>query len=161
MLPAQVYYSFLLVCCAYVAFKGGAPEKIGVSIILIGSILSTAALTSPARRFTSVEVGVVIVDAAAFLALLVLSMRAERFWTLWVTAFQLIATVAHAVKLIESDMIRAVYAIVMGLWTYPVLLIIVFGTWNHQRRLARNGVDKSWSSSSDRWDRRPPGGPTS
>src|SRR5688572_21872331 len=105
MLPTPVYYTFLLACCAYVALRGAAPEKIGAAIILVGSILSTAALTSPARRFTSVEVGVLLVDVAAFVALLVLSLRAERFWPLWVTALQSIATVAHAVKLIESDLI--------------------------------------------------------
>jgi hypothetical protein len=159
MLPTPVYYLFLLACCAYVALRGAAPEKIGAAIILVGSILSTVALTSPARRFTTVEVGVLLVDIAAFVALLVLSLRAERFWPLWVTALQSIATVAHAVKLIESDLIRAVYAIVMGLWTYPVLLIIVFGTWNHRRRLAKFGVDKSWSSSSGRSETPPPNGP--
>jgi len=159
MLPTPVYYSFLLACCAYVALRGAAPEKIGAAIILVGSILSTVALTSPARRFTSVEVGVFLVDVAALLALLGLSLRAERFWPLWVTALQFIATAAHAVKFIDSNLIRAVYAIVMGLWTYPVLLIIVFGTWNHQRRLARFGVDKSWSSSSGRSETRPPTGP--
>lgn len=159
MLPTPVYYSFLLACCVYVALRGAAPEKFGAAIILVGSILSTVALSSPARRFTSVEVGVFVVDVAALTALLVLSLRAERFWPLWVTALQFIATAAHAVKLIDSDLIRAVYAIVMGLWTYPVLLIIVFGTWNHQRRLARFGVDKSWSSSSGRSEPRPPSGP--
>jgi hypothetical protein len=161
MLPLPVYYSYLVACCAYVALKGAAPERVGVAIIFIGSVLSTIALSSPGRRFTSVETGVFLVDLATFMALLVLSLRAERFWPLWVAAFQLIATVAHVVKLIESDLIRAAYAIVMGLWTYPVLLIIVFGAWNHQKRLARNNVDKSWSTCSGRWDRRPPGGPIS
>ena len=158
MLPPPVYYSFLLACCAYVALRGAAPEKIGAAIILVGSILSTIALSSPARRFTSVEVGVLLVDAAAFAGLLILSLRAERFWPLWVTAFQFIATAAHAVKLIDSDLIRSAYAIVMGLWTYPVLIIIVFGAWNHRRRLVRFGVDKSWSSSSGRLERRLPTG---
>jgi hypothetical protein len=142
-----------------VALRGAAPERIGGSIIFIGSVLSTAALSSPAGRFTSVEFGVFLVDVAAFVALLVLSLRAERFWPLWVTAFQFIATVAHAVKLMEPGMIRAAYSIVMGLWTYPVLLIIVLGTFNHQRRLARFGVDKSWSSSSARSGPPPRAGP--
>jgi hypothetical protein len=159
MLPAPIYYSFLLVCCAYVALRGAAPERIGASIILVGSILSTAALSSPAGRFTSVEAGVFLVDLAAFVGLLVLSLRAERLWPLWVTALQLIATAAHAVKLMEPGLIRAAYAIVMGLWTYPVLLIIVFGTFNHQRRMARFGVDRSWSSFSGRSGPPPRAGP--
>ncbi|MFL6845355.1 MAG: hypothetical protein ACJ8ER_10800 [Allosphingosinicella sp.] len=57
-------------------------------------------------------------------------------------------------------MIRMAYAFVLAFWTYPMLLMIVLGTWNHQRRLAKFGVDKSWSSSSDHWDRRRPDGPS-
>lgn len=160
MLPWYAYYGILLVCCAYVAARGGAPEKLGAAIIFIGSALSTAALSSPAARFTSMEIGVFFVDVAAFVALLVLALRAERFWPLWVAALQLIATAAHAVKLVDPDLIRSAYAIIMGLWTYLVLLIIVLGTWNHRRRLRRFGADRSWSSSSSRSGRRRPAGPT-
>jgi hypothetical protein len=161
MLPIPIYYTILLACCAYVALRGAAPEKIGVSIIFVGSILSTAALSNPAVRFNSMEIGVFLVDVATSVALLILSLRAERLWPLWVTALQLIATAAHAVKLVEPGMIRAAYAIVMGLWTYLVLLIIVWGAWNHQRRLTRFGADPSWSNSSGRSGRRPRAGPTS
>ena len=40
-----------------------------------------------------------------------------------------------------------------------MLFLLVLGTWNHQRRLAKFGVDKSWSSSSGRSETPPPIGP--
>ncbi|HEX6375201.1 MAG TPA: hypothetical protein VFZ91_05730 [Allosphingosinicella sp.] len=41
-----------------------------------------------------------------------------------------------------------------------MLFLLVLGTWNHQKRLAKYGVDKSWSSFSGRSDPPPPTGPS-
>jgi hypothetical protein len=161
MLPIQVYYAFAVACCAYVGIRGGSPERIGAAIILVGSALTTFAMSAPAGRYASVEIGAFLVDVAALFAFLALSMRAERFWPLCVTALQIIGTAGHAVKFLDVEVIRTAYAFAMAVWSYPMWFLIVLGTWNHQKRLARFGADKSWSSSYDRWDRRPPAGPTS
>jgi hypothetical protein len=161
MLPVPVYYALFAACGLYVLLKGGAPEKAGALVLALGSVLSVAAVSSPSHRFGSVEVGVFLVDVATLIAFLVLALRAERFWPLCVTALQAIGTAGHAAKLLDPGVIRSAYAIVLSLWGYLMLLLIAFGTWNHQKRLARHGVDRSWSSSSDRLDRRPPGGPIS
>lgn len=52
------------------------------------------------------------------------------------------------------------YAFALAVWSYPMLFLLVLGTWNHQRRLTRSGVDKSWSSFSGRSDRQRRAGPT-
>ena len=158
MLPIELYYAFAIICSAYVGVKGAGPERIGAAIILVGSAVSTAAMSG--FKYGSVEVGVFLVDVAALIAFLVLSMRAERLWPLWVAALQIIGTAGHAVKLMDAEVIRTAYAIAMAFWSYPMWFLIVLGTWQHQRRLARFGVDKSWSSSSGRSGTRPPSGPT-
>jgi hypothetical protein len=156
MLPIELYYAFALTCSAYVGIKGAWPERVGAAIILVGSALSTAAMSG--SKYASVEVGVLLVDVAALFAFLALAIRAERLWPLWVTALQIIGTAGHAVKLTDAEVIRTAYAIAMAVWSYPMWFLIVLGTWNHQRRLARFGVDKSWSSSSGRSETRPPSG---
>jgi hypothetical protein len=161
MLQSLVYDTLAIACWLYAMLRGGAPEKIGATIVLVGSGLTFAAVSAPAVRFGSVEIGIFLVDAAALIGFLVLALRAERLWPLWVAALQTIGTAGHAVKLVDPTVIRWAYAFVLAFWSYPMLALIVVGTWNHQKRLARNGVDKSWSSSSDRWDRRPPAGPSS
>jgi hypothetical protein len=108
----------------------------------------------------SVEIGVFIVDAVCLVAFLVLALRANRFWPLWVAGLQLIGTAGHAVKLADPEIIRRAYQIVLVFWSYPMLLLIVLGTWRHQQRLARFGVDRSWSSSWARSGRTRGGGPT-
>ena len=161
MLPASAYVTILAACWLYALLKGGAPEKIGATIIGLGSLLSLVAVSAPSARFGAVEMGVVLVDLAACVAFVILALRAERYWPLWVAALQCIGTAGHAAKLLDPGVIPLAYAFVLAFWTYPMLLLIIFGTWNHQRRLARNGVDKSWSTFSGRWDRRPPAGPIS
>lgn len=161
MLPVELFYIILAVCCLYAAIQGGAPERIGSIIFVCAATLTTAALSAPAARWGAVEIGALVVDVAMLLALFALALHAERLWPLWVTALQLIGAAAHAVKLVSPEVIREAYAFAMAFWGYPMLLVLVVGTWNHQRRLARFGVDKSWSSSSGRSVPRHPAGPIS
>jgi hypothetical protein len=161
MLPVHFYYAILALCCSYAALKGGAPERFGAAIFALASILSSVLVSSPAARFGSLEVGVFAVDTTMLLALLVLALRAERFWPLWAIALHLIETAGHAVKLVDPLVIPKAYAFILALWSYPMLFLLVAGTWNHQKRLAKFGVDKSWSSSSSRSAPPPPGGPIS
>lgn len=148
MLPIPVYYVLLAACLAYTFARGGEPEKAGISIIAVGSVLSNLLVSARPLRFSHVETGIFAVDLLALAAFAVLAVRAERYWPLWIAALQLIGTAGHAVKMVDSHVIRLVYAFIMAFWTYPMLMLVVLGAWRHQRRLARFGVDRSWSSSS-------------
>ncbi|MBV8685800.1 MAG: hypothetical protein JOZ90_08930 [Alphaproteobacteria bacterium] len=160
MLPAPAYYTILALCWGYALLRGGPPERIGASIIGIGSILSALALSGSTVRFGSVEVGVFYVDVAALLGFLALALYAERYWPLWVTALQAIGTAGHAVKYVDSHVVRLIYAFALALWAYPMLFLIVLGTWRHQKRVAQFGADRSWSSFSGRLGLKPGPGPT-
>jgi hypothetical protein len=160
MLKVAFYFSLLFVCWAYALLKGGAPERSGATIIGVGSILTVLAASGPANRFGSVEVGIFLVDAACLVAFLVLALRAERYWPLWIAGLQLLGTAGHAVKLVDPEILRRAYWFIQGFWSYPMLLLIVLGTWRHQQRLTRFGVDRSWSSSWGRSGRTREAGPT-
>jgi hypothetical protein len=150
----------LLLCCGYALWHGGEPERVGAAIYLVGVLLTHAAASAVARPFSSMEVGILLVDFTMLIALLALALLAARFWPIWATALHAVSTAGHAVKLVDPTIIPWAYAFVLAFWSYPMLLLLVIGTWNHHRRVVRFGADRSWSSSSDRWDRRPPGGPT-
>jgi hypothetical protein len=160
MLEQKLYYTLLDVCWIYALFKGGIPERMGTSILALASALTVAALSSPATVYISIESGVFVVDLACFTAFLVLALRANRYWPLWIAGLQLIGTSAHAVKLAYPEVIPKAYAFVTVFWGYPMLLILVLGTFRHQQRLARFGVDRSWSSSWGRSGQTPRDGPT-
>lgn len=148
MLSIPLYYSLLLLCWAYALLRGGAPERIGTTVLLIGSLLTLATVSSQATSYASVETGVFLVDVATLLAFLALALRAERYWPLWITALQLIGTAGHVVKFVDPDLMPKAYALAAIVWSYPMLALLALGTFRHQRRLARFGVDRSWSSSS-------------
>ena len=137
-----VYTSLLLLCWAYALGRGGAPERLGATILAIASFLTAIAWRG---SFRSVEVGVVLIDILCSLAFIALALRADRFWPLWLAALQVGGTAGHAVKLIDPSIIPRAYAFMLAAWAYPMLVLLVAGTWRHQRRLARFGFDKSWS----------------
>jgi hypothetical protein len=155
-----LYFSLLAICWLYAWFRGGPPERIGATILAVGSVLSLAALSRGAGRFGSVEFGIFLVDVATLVGFLILALLAKRFWPLWLTALQAVGIAGHAVKLVDTATIPLAYAFILALWSYPMLLLIALGTWRHQRRLARFGTDPSWSSSFARSGRNPRPGPT-
>jgi hypothetical protein len=156
-----VYFALLSGCCLYTALRGGPPERIGAAILTVGSILTLVTLSSNAQIYRSLELGVFLVDVATLLAFLALALRANRLWPLCITALQLVGTAGHAVKLADPQVLPYAYAIALRFWSYPMMLMLLVGTWNHQKRLARFGVDKSWSSFSHRSGPPPPSGPIS
>jgi hypothetical protein len=150
----------LLGCWLYALLRGGGPERAVATGVLVGSILTALVATDPAHRFRSVELGIFLVDVVALIAFVIVALRAERFWPLWVAALQAIGTAGHAVKLADPHVIRWGYAFVLAFWSYPMLFLIIFGTWRHQKRLKLRGADKSWSSSSGRSATARKAGPT-
>jgi hypothetical protein len=140
-----VYQLLLLACWAYALLRGGAPEKVGTTILVIGSYLTMAAASVFHTRFRSLETGILIVDLFCVAAFLALALRAERFWPLWVAAFQIVGTAGHGARLVDPDIVGRTYAFMLAIWSYPMILLMLIGTWRHRRRLARFGVDKSWS----------------
>jgi hypothetical protein len=143
----MVFYNALLIACwAYALRRGGTPEKMGATILAIGSFLTMATISDRTVSHRSVEVGVLIVDLLCLAAFLALALRADRFWPLWVAALQMIGTAGHAVKYVDPEIVRRAYALILIIWAYPMIMLLIAGTWRHQRRLAHLGVDKPWST---------------
>jgi hypothetical protein len=125
-----IFDPLFLACFAYAMWNGGAPERIGAAIFCAGVLLTLLEFPGVAAGFRTVETGIFVVDIVTLVAFLILALRAERFWPLWMAAFQALGTAGHLVKI----------------WSYPMLLVLALGTWRHRQRLARLGVDKSWST---------------
>jgi len=142
-----VFTALMLACCAYAFIGGGAPERIGAAIFLIGSVLTYAALETSAIHYRGVEIGAFIVDLATFLAFVLLALRANRYWPLWVSALLGLGLVGHLAMLLHPRVIPWAYAVVLSIWSYPILLLMVAGTYAHRRRSTGNGADPSWTRS--------------
>lgn len=134
MLSPSAYWLLLMAMAAYAFGRGRIDERLAAGICVIGS-MATVIVSSPLNeKYSSVEMGVLIVDSLALLGFVLLALRSRRFWPLWVAGFQLTSVFAHFLRAIRWDMLPQVYAAAERFWIYPIFMIIVFGTWRSQRR---------------------------
>jgi hypothetical protein len=143
----MLYLSLLTICAIYALRRGGAPERTTtVAIILMVASDPLVHAVTPSR-YSSLDPGHLVIDSLALAAFMVIALRANRYWPLWVSAFQLIAVVAHAGRLLDVEIHKTAYGLMQVLWSYPMLVVLALGTRAHQARLRQYGVDPSWSGS--------------
>ena len=136
MLDPLSYWLVLACVTGYALLRGKSDEQIAAMICVVATI-STVLVNSPlTRRFTGVEIGVLVVDLMTLAAFTAIALRTKRFWPLWVAGFQLTSTFAHALKAIHFDLIPQVYAAAERFWVYPIFLFIIIGTWRSSQREA-------------------------
>jgi hypothetical protein len=142
------YAMFLLLfaaACSYALWRGGAPERIVASVFAIG-LAGTLLLQAPlAARFGSLELGIFLTDVAMLGAIVAVALNADRFWPLWIGAFQIIQVLSHVPQAIIPHLLPTTYGAIVAIWSYPMLAILVAGTARHRRRLADYGIDPAWS----------------
>jgi len=155
------FFGLLLICSAYAFVAGGTPERIGAGTYAL-SVEATHFVLASHGRWMHVEYGEFTVDALTFLIFVVLALRANRFWPIWVSALLGLGVLGHLARWAGRDVVWYAYVVVLTIWSYPILVIIALGTFNHQRRLKQFGSDRSWSRSSIRSvpPSPPGGGPT-
>lgn len=138
MLPRVIFWTILLLTFGYALWRGRSDERIAATVCLLASIATRFAISPLSVRYTNVELGLLVIDAGVLIAFVVIALRSQRFWPLWVAGLQLTSSTAHLMKIIELDLMPRAYAAAAVFWSYPILLIILVGTWrSHQRsRLA-------------------------
>lgn len=150
MWNVAVYLTLLTATCSYALWRGGPPERTAAAIILAAVILSGLVASSYRGAFAAREVGILLVDLVMFGAATILALRAERFWPLCMAALLGLGLQLQLLSWVAPESGRQVYKVLHALNAYPVLLVLVTGTWRHRRRLAGAGADASWSSFSSR-----------
>jgi hypothetical protein len=156
MLRIAFFYSALVGVSAYGISRGGGPERAVALLLLAAAAGTLLAQSAPPVRFNDVEIGVLAVDAALFLGLLAVAMRAERYWPLWMTALQGVALAGHGAKAVNPHVIPWAYAVLLAFWGYPMVALLGIATWRHQHRVRKYGIERSWTRSWLPWRGRKP-----
>lgn len=134
-----VFRVFLPLVTLYAFLRGSRDEQYVGIICIIGALATTLVLSPHAERFQSVEMSVIAVDLAVFAGFLIVALRSERFWPLWVAGLQLTALMGHFLKGIDNHLLPRAYGIALGFWAYPIVFILAVGTWrSHQRMRAEH-----------------------
>lgn len=143
-----LFNTLLLLASGYALLRGGAPERIvGLAMLVAGGLtrLSYHADYLPAPDyFAVVHWGVLVIDLALLGVLLAVALHADRFWTLWLVAFQALGTGGHLVRGLDHGIEPVAYAILLASWSYPMILLLVLGTARQARR-RRQGGGRDWS----------------
>jgi hypothetical protein len=132
----------LLLVAVFAWRKGGKPERQVASIYLAMLVfgMAYAAAAGSWASYVSIPYYRVILDIAALLLVVRVALTHDRWWVLWVGSAQLLAVMAHFLRMAGMPLPPVVYA-VMERW--PVWLAIMLtglGTWLHMRRTSATTV---------------------
>lgn len=131
----------LLVSIFVAAWRvGGKPERYMASIYLAMLAMALAGAT----LFDDFGAGLrqsqnyrALLDFAALIAVISVALRYDRWWTLWVGSAQLIAVIAHVLKLTGLSIPPLVYGVMERWPTWIAIALTGLGTWLHYRRSIR------------------------
>lgn len=135
MIPHYIiFWALLLLICAYAFWRGQAEERIAAAACLAATIVTVLDIAPVGLRYRSIDPAQLAIDGAMLLTFVAIALRSDRFWPLWVAGLQLTMSFSHLMKAIDANLIPRVYAAAAVLWSYPILFIILIGTWRAHRR---------------------------
>lgn len=139
-----IFLALLAFSIIYALRKGGKPERAAAIVFVLMTISDPFVHALTPIQYTKLDPGHFVIDVAGWTALLAIALHARRFWPLWVSSFQTVSLVAHVVKFLDYTIHPVAYGIMQVAGSYPLLILLMIGTANHQRRLAVNGSDPHW-----------------
>ena len=138
-----VYLTALVLGCGFAAIRGGAPERWGAAIVVIGMILSNVAGIRSGRLFFGTDMMLLTVDTAMALALITLALTSDRYWPLWAAMLQLDAVFTHIVMLTGTTPPFS-YGLALWLWAIPLPMLVGIAAIRHRRRIAKGRLALSF-----------------
>lgn len=144
MIRVLAFNIVLLAVAAYAWRRGGGPERWTAAMFVIAGALTYLAPVIPGLTFVRLQWERVAVDMLLLCGLLAIVAVADRFWPMWCTAVHLLTVATHGVRAYDPAVLPIVYTRVSAWLAYPMLAILVAGTWRHARR-ARGGPDVDWT----------------
>ncbi len=127
----QIVYLAVIV---WSLWKGGQIERIGAAAlgwVVFGSQFANH------RHGLAPEYGIFIVDGVALGVYVTLAFVSDRRWTLYASAFQLLAVLTHCARMLDQTVHRWAYLTTSILWGYAVLAAVAIGTLQHMGRAGR------------------------
>ena len=95
------------------------------------------------------DLGIFLIELSVVIIMVPIALKANRMYTLWMAAFQILALFAHIARAVSDAISPLAYAIMYIGPSYFQIIILGFGIWLHYRREKRHGKYRSWLSSSN------------
>ncbi|MFM5916462.1 MAG: hypothetical protein ACKOOL_02895 [Novosphingobium sp.] len=125
---------------------GGRPEKYA-STVFVASFVAELVYNqfTGASDFRTFSPFRLVLDTSVFIGLLLISLRANRWWPMWLSALQLIVVAGHISAWMRIPAIAGVYWGMTAIPFYPENIILLAGIQRHRQRLAMFGHYPDWS----------------
>lgn len=119
-------FAILLIgTCAFAFLQGRTDERVAAGAMLVAAALSPIALSA---GYASPETGVMGIDMALLVLLVIIALKSDRFWPLWAAGFHIVGTTIHLATFVEVDIWPPAYANAQAFWAWPVLVALLVGT---------------------------------
>ena len=80
MLSPIIYHTLLIAVCAYAFLHGQRDERLAAIVCVVATLATRLALSPLTVRYSSVEMGVFLVDLFALAGFIFIALRTDRFW---------------------------------------------------------------------------------
>jgi hypothetical protein len=127
VLLAIAYDVSLVAVCLYAFVRGGRPERLGASINLVGSILSSTARLSGFASWAPLEPTILLIDLGVAFGFYKLATTTTRFWPIWAFGFALADIFAGVAGKFLPETTLIAYESGLGVYAYLALIALAIG----------------------------------
>ncbi len=117
---------------------------------MFGSSVIYHMIAGESSHVLSVDYANALIDTTTCVAMVLIALKANRNYTLWMAGFQIIAFFAHVARAVADNVSPIAYLVLSVGPSYFQIIILGFGIWFHHRRVKRHGNYRSWQNSSAR-----------
>ncbi len=125
MLVPILYDTLLVASCLAAMRWGEGAERAGAAIMLAGTLFTFVTAGTANLLYSGLNLRLVLIDAAAFAAFLVVMCRSRKFWPIWASALQSLSVFASLAPLLQGRVERLAFAVNEEIWAWPILVLIL------------------------------------
>lgn len=127
MIRSIIFGALLWVTTLYVLRRGTTEERLAAAGMFLNSYLTWIVVRPFAIRYSDFETSVIYLDSLLLALLLWIALRSNKFWPIWLTAMQALATFAHFAPYVPH-IIPWGYGTAVAIWMYPMLIVLLMAT---------------------------------
>jgi hypothetical protein len=147
-----IQLGLFLVLAGFALRRGAGPERASAAAFFLMYLLDYPYhWLFEEARWGQVDMGHALIDGVAAALMILTAVWANRIYTLFLAAFQLLSLSSHFARGLENDVHGLAYA-VMIIWpSYLVIATIAIGLVFHRRRVRDYGNYRSWRHEAPAW----------
>jgi hypothetical protein len=144
---ALLFDATLVLVCGYALLCGGRPERLGATINLAASVVSTALRLSDASYFAPLSPIIILIDLSVAAGFYWLAIKTTRFWPIWAAGFALADIFMSVAGALLPHLQLFAFQSGLVIYSYLALGTLALGTFRLPRDAEpylRNGSRRSW-----------------